>query len=290
MKITLRQLEVFVAIVKIGNMSRAAEALHLSQSACSMALNTLEQQLNGELFDRHNKKLVINDRGKKLFYRAINLLEQASELEDIMLVKATTALSGTLNVGASTTIGNYVLPLTITHFMTRYPHTRINLKVSNTQEVVEQLLHFNIDIGFIEGSCYHQELQVTAWQQDELIIIAAPHHPLANKKKITLKDLLEQQWIFRETGSGTREKFEEAIGTTITPFVELGHTEAIKQAVEAGLGISCLSKATVSKALERGELIVIKTPFLKLTRDFYKVIHKEKYQTQLLKRFVEEVS
>ncbi len=205
-----------------------------------------------------------------------------------MQTKTNTSISGILTLGASTTIGNYILPNAIANFMTLNPQTKINLKVMNTQEVIQQLLSFNIDIGFIEGSCYHQELEVIPWHQDELIIIAAPHHPLACKRKVTLQDLKEQQWIFRESGSGTRQKFEEAIGIAITPLVELGHTEAIKQAVEIGLGISCLSKATVSKALKQGELVTIKTPFLKLTRNFYKVTHRQKYQTRLLKEFLEK--
>ncbi|MBS0351099.1 MAG: LysR family transcriptional regulator [Proteobacteria bacterium] len=290
MKITLRQLQVFVAIAKYNHMSRAAESLYLSQSACSMALTTLERQLGCELFDRYNKKLVLNDPGRELFYKAINLLQQATELVDSMQAKTKKSLSGSLNVGASTTIGNYILPVAAANFMNLHPQTRIFVKIANTEEIIQRLLDFQIDIGFIEGDCYHHDLEINPWRQDKLMIIAAPHHPLASQEKVTLEILQKQRWIFRELGSGTRQKFEEAIGRTITPFMELGHTEAIKQVVEAGIGVSCLSQAAVSKALKQRELVVIKTPFLKLTRNFYKIIHKQKYQTHLLAKFTEYLS
>src|SRR5690606_12408156 len=130
----------------------------------------------------------------------------------------------------------------IGQFVTAYPQTKITLHVANTEQIIQQLLKFNIDIGMIEGDCYADAIEVLPWRKDELIIIASPNHPLTKQKKIKIADLHQQKWILREHGSGTRQKFEAAMTHTISPFLELGHTYAVKQAVIAGLGISCLSK------------------------------------------------
>lgn len=279
-------MEVFVAVARNENMSHAAEVLYLSQSACSMALSALENQLGGALFDRHGKRLILNERGRILLPKASNIIAQAEELQDLMAQDKAKALAGHLIVGASSTIGNYLLPKTIGHFLIDYPNAKITLRVANTEQIIRQLLRFDIDVGMIEGRCNANEIKVLPWRKDELIIISSPQNPLCKKVKITLSDLRDAKWILRESGSGTRERFEEVMGSQINPFLELGHTEAIKQAVQAGLGISCLSRVTVSDALKSGELVELKTPFLKLTRDFYILLHKEKYQTAILNAFI----
>jgi len=287
MKITLRQLEVFVMIAKHGNMSRAAEDLYLSQSACSMALTTLEDQLGGELFDRHHKKLILNENGRRVFAEAANIMTQTQELQNVMKIKGNQSLAGNIKVGASTTIGNYILPNMIVKFMNLHEQTKIHLNVNNTAQVVHQLLNFDIDVGFIEGNCNNPEIDVIPWQKDELIVIAAPTHALARKKKISLEALKREKWIFREAGSGTREMLEKAMNKSISPYIELGQTEAIKQAVEAGMGISCLSKASVLKNLKRREIVEIKTAPFPLQRDFYMILHKQKYKSPLLNALID---
>lgn len=288
MKITLKQLEVFVAVAKNENMSRAAEVLYLSQSACSMALGALENQLGGDLFDRHGKRLILNERGRILLPKASYIIDQIEEIQDLMSQDKKNILAGHLIVGASSTIGNYLLPEIIGHFMAEHPKAKISLQVANTEQIIKQLLQFDIDVGMIEGRCNSEEIKVYPWRKDDLIIISSAKNPLCKKAKITLNDLYESKWILRESGSGTRERFVDAIGSKISPFLELGHTEAVKQAVRAGLGISCLSRVTVSDALRSGELVELKTPFLKLSRDFYILIHKEKYQTAILNKFIEK--
>lgn len=286
MKITFKQIEVFVAIAKSSNMTFATEQLHLTQSACSMALSALETQLGGVLFDRHGKKLILNDRGRMLFPKAANLITQINELQDLMNSKKQQTLAGHLLVGASTTIGNYLLPTIIGNFVTEHPKTKITLSVGNTQQIIDKLLKFEIDIGMIEGNCHSKEIEIYPWKTDELIITASPKHELAKKRKITFETLLNTKWILREPGSGTREKFEAAMNHNVNPFLELGNTEAIKQAVIAGLGISCLSRTAVADALKIKQLVELKTPFLKLTRDFSILLHKDKYKTTVLNKFI----
>lgn len=289
MKITLRQLEVFLAIAQKQNMSFAAKKLHLSQPACSMALSTLEEQLGGVIFDRHAKRLILNDRGRVLLPKVASILSAAHELQSSMNDVSRKTLIGHLLVGASTTIGNYLLPGLIGQFLKSCPNANVTLRIANSEQIIQQLLDFDIDVGLIEGQCYANEIEVLSWRKDDLIIIAAPTDPLSTKRTLKLTDLHSAQWILREVGSGTRKRFEEAIGGTIHPFLELGHTEAIKEAVKEGLGISCLSRITVFDALERGQLIELNTPFLQLTRHFFILTHREKYQTQILREFINQL-
>lgn len=286
MKITFKQIEVFVAIAKTGNMTQAAEVLHLTQSACSMALATIEDQLGGILFDRHGKKLLLNERGRVLFPKAANIITQIKELQDLMTGKKEAQLSGHLIVGASTTIGNYLLPRFIADFVTKHPQTKVTLNVANTEQIIQKLLKFDIDIGMIEGNCTADDIEILPWKKDELIIVASAEHPLSKKRKFSSQDLHNAKWILREPGSGTREKFEEAMGEKIKPFLELGSSEAIKQAVLTGSGISCLSKTVVSDLLNAKLLVELKVPFLRLTRDFFILLHREKHKTNILTSFM----
>ena len=286
MRITFKQIEIFCAIAKTGNITQAAETVFLTQSACSMALSSIENQLGGALFDRHGKKLVLNERGRLLFPKAANIITQIKELQDLMTGKKESVLRGQLIIGASTTIGNYLLPKIIGNFLSTHPQIKVTLNVSNTEQIIQKLLKFDIDIGIIEGNCYVEDLEVVPWKKDELIVITSSKHPLAKKRKLALSEVYEAKWITREEGSGTREKLEEATNRHIKPFLELGSTEAIKQAVLGGLGISCLSKTAVADLLKTGQLVELKTPFLKLTRDFFILLHKEKYQTKVLNSFI----
>lgn len=288
MRITLKQIEIFTMIAQTENMSQAANALHLTQSACSMALSTLENQLGGLLFDRQGKKLLLNERGHILFTKAVNLLAEINELPALVANKKKNNPSGQLIIGASTTIGNYLLPPIIGHYLSTFPNVNVTLRINNTEHIIQQLLKFNIDVGLIEGSCNADELDILPWKKDELIIIASPTHAFNQKKKLIRQDLNHAPWILREPGSGTREQFEKAMGEKINPFLELGHAEAIKQAVQIGLGISCLSKTIVTESIKKGLLVELKTPFLKLRRDFFILLHKQKYKTAALTAFLNQ--
>lgn len=285
MKITLKQLGVFIAIAKCENMTQAANAVFLTQSACSMALAALEEQLGEPLFDRHGKKLILNDRGRFLFPKAVNILAELKEFQDLGQQQNPKNLLGQLKVGASTTIGNYSLPKIIGNFVTQHTQTKINLDIANTAQVIQKLLKFEIDIGLVEGQCYAEEIQVTPWKKDKLIFIAAANHPLAKKRHINLEQLAQANWIVREPGSGTRETIERALPFKLHALLELGNTESIKQAVLTGIGISCLSEIAVTDLLKSGQLVSLKTP-LNLVREFIILVHKDKYHTALLENFM----
>lgn len=286
MKFTLRQLEVLVAIGRESSVSRAAEALSMTQSATSMALAELERQFNTRLFDRQGKRLQLNTEGRELLPRAMELLDRALELESLLEGNAG---AGSLRIGATLTIGNYLATLLIGDYMRTNPGSRVELEVQNTSAIVEQVAHFRLDFGMIEGDSHHPDLLITPWVDDELVIFAAPDHPLANKPDLQLQDLANEAWILRERGSGTRQVFDAALRHQLTNLnikLELEHTEAIKRAVESGLGISCISRLALKDAFKRGSLVPLEIAGLDLKRQFNFVIHKQKYLTGGISAFL----
>lgn len=289
MRITLKQLEVFVAIAKTGNVSHAAKKMYLSQSACSMALATLEEQLEGSIFDRHGKQLFLNERGRSLLPKATTIISQIKELKEMMAEDKRENLSGQLIIGASKTIGNYLLPQLISEFNQLHENVQLKLEIFNAEIILAKLLAFNIDIALIEANCYSDKVITYPWKRDELVIIATPKHPLSKKRKLSLADITNERWLLlRETNSQARIKLEEAIGGKIQPFLELDDTEAIKQATQAGLGISCLSRIVVEESIKNNKLIELKTPFLNLRREFHILVHKEKYQSMIMSEFIKK--
>lgn len=289
MNITLRQLEVFCAIARRSNVSRAAEDVCISQSAASMALAELERHLGAKLFDRLGRKLSLNTNGRMLFSRATDLLARAQEVEGLFEAGSTGAGS-TLEIGASSTIGNYLMPGVLGDFSAAYPNVHVTLQVGNTEQIIQALLDCEIELGFIEGSCREPNIESRAWRDDELIVVAGPDHPLTCKTSLTRRDLFSADWILRERGSGTREMFERAIAGRVRSLnvrYELGHTEAVKQAVKNHLGVSCLSRLTVQDELAAGSLVELAAPFLSLRRQLYLLLRKGKFETAGMNCFID---
>jgi DNA-binding transcriptional LysR family regulator len=286
MKFTLKQLAVFVAVGREESVSRAAIAIALSQSATSMALAELEKQFNTRLFDRQGKRLQLNTTGRQLMPHAMELLDRAQQLESLLEGNLG---AGSLRIGATLTIGNYLATLLIGNYMQQNPGSRVELEVQNTSSIVEKVAHFKLDLGLIEGDSHHPDLQITPWVDDELVIFAAPDHPLAHKKKVKLQDLVNEAWILREKGSGTRQVFDAALRHQLTNLnirLELEHTEAIKRAVESGLGIGCISRLALKDAFRRGSLVPIEIAGLDLKRQFNFVLHKQKFLTSGITTFL----
>ena len=287
MKYSLRQLEIFVAISRTESVSRASEALSLSQSATSTALSELERQFDLQLFDRVGKSLRINETGQQLLPRAVELLDRAKEIENLLQGHAG---FGHMRIGATLTVGNYLATILIARYLQEHPESRIQLKVHNTSTIVQQIANHELDLGLIEGDCNHADIEVQPWIADELVVFSAPNHPLASQRKVSLEQLLQEDWILREKGSGTRETFDRAFHSHHSKLkirLELEHTEAIKRAVESGLGIGCISRLALKDAFRRGSLVPISTPNLDLSRFFYFLWHKQKYQTTGIREFLD---
>ena len=286
MKYSLRQLEIFVAISRTASVSRAAEDLSLSQSATSTSLSELEKQFDLQLFDRVGKSLRINETGQQLLPRAVELLDRAKEIEALLQGHAG---FGHMKIGATLTVGNYLATILVARFLQEHPESRIQLQVHNTSTIVQQISNHELDLGLIEGDCHHPDIEVQPWIADELVVFSAPNHPLAKLSKVTIEQLLQEPWILREKGSGTRETFDRAFHNhhaKLNIRLELEHTEAIKRAVESGLGIGCISRLALKDAFRRGSLVPLATPNLDLGRYFYFLWHKQKYQTTGIREFL----
>lgn len=286
MHYTLRQLQVFLAVAHFENVTKAAEHLAMSQSACSGALKDLETQYDVQLFDRVGKRLQTNELGRLLRPKAEALVAMAQELEyDLKRHKE----AGKIKVGATLTIGNYLAVPLITRYMQAHG-AGVSLEVANTQAVAEKLLNFDIDIGMIEGEYHHPDLDMIPWREDELVCFCSPTHPFAQKSALTDEDLAQARWILREPGSGTRQAFERAMYGLLPHLnilLELQHTEGIKRAVESDLGISCLSRISLKDAFQRGSLVPLPAPQRDFHRMFYAVLHKHKYRSAGLLRWLE---
>ncbi|WGL15260.1 LysR family transcriptional regulator [Microbulbifer bruguierae] len=287
MRYSLRQLEVFLACAHFQNVSRAAESLSMSQSAASTALKEFEQQFDVRLFERTGKRLRLNELGRQLWPRAEELLERARELEATLQAHGDL---GRLKVGATLTIGNYLAAGIMARYMAEQPGARVELEVANTAAIAQGVLNFELDLGLIEGELNHPDLEMIPWRSDELVVFAAPDHPLTKASGLSDDELRSATWILRETGSGTRQTFERALSGLVPELnilLELQHTEAIKRAVEAGLGISCLSRVSLSDAFARGALVELPVPHRSFDREFYFVLHRQKYLSTSVKRWLE---
>lgn len=283
MHITLRQLEVFAEVLKSGSTTQASQMLALSQSAVSAALTDLEGHLGVQLFDRVGKRLVVNEHGRLLYPRALATLEQASEIEQLFRED-----NGHIRVFASSTIGNYILPEIIARYRRDFPALPLELSVGNSQDVINAVSDFRVDIGLIEGPCHVAEIIAEPWLEDELVVFAAPGSSLL-AGEVTLERLAQAPWILRERGSGTREIVDYLLLSHLPEFhmgMELGNSEAIKHAVRHGLGISCLSRRVIAEQLDAGTLVELQVPLPRLTRMLWRIHHRQKHLSNSLSRFL----
>ncbi len=242
MHITLRQLEVFAEVLKSGSTTRASVMLSLSQSAVSAALTDLEGQLGVQLFDRVGKRLVVNEHGRLLYPRALALLEQAVEIEQLFRED-----NGAIRVYASSTIGNYILPAMIARYRQHYPALPLELSVE-TADVINAVLDFRVDIGLIEGPCHSTEIISEPWLEDELVVFAAPSSPLTGAGDAGTACGIPMDF------TRARFRYAEIVDYLLLSHLprfhmamELGNSEAIKHAVRHGLGISCLSRRVIAE-------------------------------------------
>ncbi|CAJ0797615.1 HTH-type transcriptional regulator HdfR [Ralstonia condita] len=282
---TLRQWAVFAAIARCETTTAAGEQLGLSQSAVSAALAELESTLGQPLFDRHARRLHLNALGRQLLPQAQALLDHADALEH-----ATAQASVRLKLAASSTIGNYVLPALLAGFRQQIaPDSQLDVLIGNTQDVVDAVQRFEVDIGLIEGTCRGESLEIETWIEDEMVIVAAPGHPLASGP-VSHNALREAGWLMREPGSGTRELIDSRIAALIGPLhvaLELGHSEAIQRTVAAGYGISCLSRHVVADALHDGRLVELDCNLPRIARPLLIVRHHDKHPTHGLTQFID---
>jgi|TARA_B100000795_G_C22791710_1_gene437284 DNA-binding transcriptional LysR family regulator len=287
MRFTLKQLQIFLAVASHENVSLGADQLAMSQSAASTSLKELEHRFGVRLFDRVGKRLQLNDQGNTLRLKAAALIAGALELEKSLIDASDIS---ELKVGATLTIGNYIAIGIMAAFMKEHPTVKVNLNVQNTASIAAKVRNFELDIGLIEGELQEADLDVSYWREDELALFCAPDHPLASRDSLLDEDLLAADWIIREHGSGTRQAFDRAMTGILSNLklrLELQHTEGIKRAVEAGLGIGCLSKITLEEAFKRGSLVPLACPHRNWTRQFYFILRRQKFLSHGVRSWME---
>jgi DNA-binding transcriptional LysR family regulator len=283
MNITLRQLEIFAAICQEGTITGAARRIGLSQAATSQALAELENQLQRRLFDRHGRRVLANASARDLLPEATEVLDRVRDIQGGAAVRPLK-----LNLCASMTVGNYMLPSVVTRFSRRFPYARFHIEIGNTERVVSSVRQFESDAGWIEGVAHAPDLRAIRWREDRLVIVSAPGHPLAGRRAGPAA-LADARWVLREQGSGTRSVFEDAIQGRFrldqVPL-ELGGIGAVKRAVMCGAGLGCISRSAVEPELQSGQLRRVYTPWLDLRRQITLLIHRQKYVDRALREFL----
>lgn len=281
-----RRLQVFHTVAGVSSFTRAAELLHMTQPAVTHQIRQLEQELDTRLFDRANNRISLTAAGERVLGYASRIMALYGEMDEA--VKAMTGdRSGLVTFGASTTVAEYMLPGLLGEFRRRFPAVRIRLRVANTEAVVALVADNTIDLGVVEGEVDNRALVVEACRDDELVAIMAPGHPLAALGAVPATALAGHAFVLREGGSGTRSviaRWLEGQGTSEdaldAPF-ELGSTEAIKGAVQAGVGVSIVSRTAIVNELELGRLVA-RPLEPRLARQFYFVRQRQAFRTHVM--------
>lgn len=268
MSLSIRQLKIFESTARLERLTLAAEEQALSQSAASQALKELEQSIGYALFTRVGRELKITDQGLDLLPKVRQLILLMDEIEHPIADGA--ELKGTLRVAASVTIACYLLPQLTAQFIADYPKVTPEILIGNTGEVIQMLEKGQAQIGLIEGPASPAKLNITPWLEDDLAVFCSPDHLLAKTGSIALDQLQEYRWILRESGSGTRNVFDQAVqraGGFIENTFALNRQEAIKQSVKANLGVGSLSRLSILEDIQAGNLVELVSP-LDLSRRF----------------------
>ena len=286
-----RRLQVFHTVARLLSFTKAAETLHMTQPAVTFQVRQLEEHFNTRLFDRTHNRISLTDAGQRVYEYANRIFDLYAELENSVR-EMTGEISGALTIGASTTIAEYMLPALLGDFRAKYPEVTVHLKVSNTDGVVSMVENNTIDLGVVEAPVSNKNLVVEECRMDQLVAIVPPNHVMASAPAVTIGEMIGHPFICREEGSGTREVIGEylarhggecEVGLNIA--MELGSPEAVKGAVEAGMGISVVAVATIQKELRLGTLVAIKL-VPPLERPFSFVHQKQKFRLRAMEELL----
>lgn len=298
-RLTLRQLQVFAAVARRGSTIAGGDDIGLSQSAVSSALKELERTLRTALFDRVGNRLQLNEGGRAVLPQVLVLLDRANALENMAGLLRSQALA--LRIGASTTVGNYLLPQLVQRFYAASdvhaePVRQSRLVVGNTARICELVAELDLDIGLIEGPCHVPALDVRSWLMDELVLVAATDSEEGRRWGVRRRSVMPIEamraavWLLREPGSGTREETDRALLPHLGAYrrsVEIGSAEAIKHAASLGLGVACLSSWLVADAVDAGRLRILHTRIPRTLRSCSLVLHVSRRITPALQRFID---
>ncbi|MFN2310181.1 MAG: LysR family transcriptional regulator [Gammaproteobacteria bacterium] len=281
-----RRLQVFHTVARLLSFTKAAESLHMTQPAVTFQVRQLEEHFNTRLFDRTHNRISLTEAGRRVFEFADRIFDLYADMENAVR-EMTGEISGAVIIGASTTIAEYMLPVLLGDFRQKHPEVNVHLKVSNTEGIVSMVENNVIDLGVVEAPVLNKNLVVEMCRMDQLVAIVPKNHPLAGQKKVKIAELLDFPYISREEGSGTREVISDYLNAcaidinAMSICMELGSPEAVKGAVEAGMGVSIVSRATIHKELKLGTLVAL-TLDPNLERPFSFVHQKQKFRHRVM--------
>jgi len=286
-----RRLQVFHAVARLLSFTKAAEVLHMTQPAVTFQIRQLEEQFDTRLFDRAHNRVSLTEAGHVAFEFTEAIFEKYSEMENAIR-EITGNISGSLTLGASTTISEYMLPALLGDFNSENPEVLLRLRVSNTEGVVSMVENNVIDLGIVEGPVTNKNLLVEVCRKDDMVVVVPKGHELTKLDKVSVEELLKYPFICREQGSGTREVIAEHLRSNgvdkhaLKSCLELGSPEAVKGAIEAGMGISVLSSVSITKEMKLGTLktIPLDPP---LSREFSFVRQRQKFRVRTMEELLE---
>ncbi len=292
----LHQLELFCMVARLKSFSKAAKLLYMSQPAVSSQIQSLENYYGTRLFDRHNHGVSLTDTGKVVYDYVVKIMDLHDRMEK-EIDRVLNVDSKKLVVGASSSVGNYALPCTIWAFKEKYPEIEISLEIANTASIIEYLLQERVQVGVVEGPIEHHELACADVSDDQLILITPPTDEWCKQRAISIAEIKKYPLIVREQGSGIRKIWEDTVNnlslTSLKEFkvvAEMGSIDAIKSAVESGLGIAVVSRLSVQKELQRGTLKGIAIDGIPNAIKFQLVYRPDKFQPSITSRFIRFLS
>ena len=285
-----RRLQVFTTVAQLLSFTKAAESLHMTQPAVTFQIRQLEEHFNTRLFDRTHNRITLTTAGKLVKSYGDRIISEYREMDN-EIRKLTGDVLGPLVIGASTTIGEYVIPGALGEYQAKFPQVTMRLYVANTMGVIHMVENNEIDIGIVEGPVSNKNLVTEVCWTDELVLVTPPEHPLAGDTAVEPQKIMDYPFISREEGSGTREvigdylRDHELAFSAFNLAMEFGSPESIKSAVAAGLGISVLSVATLDKELSLN--LLAKTSLNPaLTRPFSIVYQRQKFRLRAMEEFL----
>jgi DNA-binding transcriptional LysR family regulator len=277
-----RRLQVFYTVAKVLSFTKAAETLHMTQPAVTFQVKQLEEFFNTRLFDRTHNKITLTEAGKIVYDYAEKILDHYEKMNSEVR-ELTGEVTGSLLIGASTTIAEYMLPSLLGAFKKQFEDVNIRLQVGNSDAIVAMVENNMIDLGVVEAPVYNKNLEVEVCRLDEMVLIVPEGHPLSNRDKISVEDMRKYRYISREEGSGSRSVIDNYIReqglsySDLNVVMELGSPEAVKMAVESDVGIAIVSRTTIVKEMKLGTIkaLPLDPP---LTRPFSHVRQKHKFR------------
>ena len=290
--IDFRHLETFCRVAALKSFSRAADDLFLTQPTVSGHILSMERTLSLRLFDRTEREARLTKAGEIFLGYASKILTIRKELLNA-LSEFSQGIRGELSLGASTIPGEYLLPKLMGDFKRTHPHFTLSLKISDTKEIVQEVLQGHIEFGLIGAKLNHSSLRYEKYEEDKIIIVSPSGHPLTRKKKVNFEDLLKEPWIIREEGSGTQMTVEKVLrkkGRTLKDFnvvMEMGSTSSVKEALKARLGLAFISRRAVEEELDRNLFTVITPEGMEsISRQIYIVSHQGKSHSPIGMEFL----